>query len=211
VLIGAVPTMMRLLEFRESKRPLLHQLGLAGVTLSVGALFWPSTVERPGHWWRDRTPLAFFASALPEPRQAYLEYNRLVFETDTRLMLKRIQGLVPAGELLGVWVSAPFLLDFRRNPVLTTDPAGLNMRWAHWPASLHYFLVQYKGYAVRSDADYREMWDSPCESDRAAVVRALAFLDELHRRADSAKIIYNDGAFLLMRTDDSTATANPVR
>lgn len=205
VLIGVVPAMMRLVESRETKHPLVLQFGLAGFALAVAALFWPSTVERPRQWWRDRTPLAFLALAPPAPRQAYLEYNRLVFEDDARKNLQRIQELVPAGEPLGAWVSTSFLLDFHRNPVLTTDPAGLNMRWARWPAGLRYFLIQYKGYGVRSEADYREEWHYPDRIARPTVMRSLAFLKELQRRAASAAILYNDGAYLLMRTEASTA------
>jgi hypothetical protein len=165
-------------------------------------MFWPSTLERPLKWWRDKTPLAFLSPAPAGPRQAYIEYNRQVFAPDARLNFERIQALVPPGETLGAWVNTPFLLDFHRNPVLTTDPAGLYMRWAHWPAGLHYFLIQYKGFAVRSEADYRELWYYPDRLARPTTVRVREFINELKRRADSGTIIYNDGSYLLMRTDN---------
>jgi hypothetical protein len=201
VFIGALPAMMRLVESRDPKRPLMIWLGLAGFAVAVGVLFWPSTVERPRQWWRDRTPLAFFALAEPAARHDYIAYNRHVLDGYARANLELIQGFVPAGEPLGAWVSTPFLLDFRRNPVLHADPAGLSMRWARWPTGVRYFLLEYRGFAIRSDADYREMWDSPGRAEQLVAVRALAFLDELHRQAASAKIVYNDGAYLLMRTE----------
>jgi hypothetical protein len=208
VLIGAVPTMIRLLESRETKRPFVLHLGLAGFALAVGGLFWPSTVQRLHQWWRDRTPLAFFTFLQPTGRQDLITHTRYVLGGDVRANLAGIQWLVPAGEPLGAWVNAPFLLDFHRNPVLNADPAGLSMRWANWPAGMRYFLLEYQGFAIRPDAEYRALLDSPVQVDRLSATCARAFLNELHRRAESATIIYNDGAYLLMRTDALTSTAH---
>jgi hypothetical protein len=210
VLIGAVPAMMRLVESRGARRPLALQLGLAGFALAVGVLFGRSTVERLQQWRRDRTSLAFFTFTPATGRQDVITYTRYVLGGDVRVNLARLQGLVPAGEPLGAWVSTPFLLDFRRNPVLNADPAGLSMRWARWPAGLRYFLLEYQGFAIRTEAEYRSLWGSPVPLDRLCAAGAQAFLGELHQRAMSAKIIYNDGAFLLMRTDASTATDQSV-
>jgi hypothetical protein len=201
VLIATLPAMMRLGEgLRGDRKARFFRPGAACLGFVVAAAFLPSAVARVKELERDHTTLAFLGpNSNLQRREAYIDYNREVFSGSVQATLQKIQALVPAGEPLGAWVMAPFWLDFKRNAIFNADPAGLGMRWAQWPPVAHYFLLEYRGYAVRSLSNYRVQLTSEGLDDRIYAYRALAFLDDLGNRGKTADVLYNDGSYVLMR------------
>lgn len=202
VLIAVIPAILRLLEpLAENRRFRFLPLGAAGFGLAVIGAFLPSAVARITQIAQCGVPLAYFYRFPPKAKEENLDYNREVLSGALRSKLATIQALVPAGEPLGVWVMAPFWLDFKRNPILHTDPAGLTMRWAQMPADVNYFLLEYNGYAVRPDEQYITQMGAADLTDRILAGRTLAFLGDLRWRAGKSVISYNDGRYVLMRFD----------
>jgi hypothetical protein len=100
----------------------------------------------------------------------------------------------------------PFHLDFARNRIHHADPAGMAMDWARIPADTRYLLLQYSGYATRTPADFQKWVNDKRSAERRMGVRGLAFYQEVRTRSQRAKILYDDGVYLLLRTE---AAAEP--
>ena len=128
---------------------------------------------------------------------SFFAYNQEVLHGQLPATIHAIQALVPPREPIIVWIMAPFWLNFGRNPIYNTDPYGLGMPWAKPPA-VHYYLWQYRGYAMRGRERYRELLTAAGAGDRIAAARALEFLDAIENRAKNSEILFNDGAFVLM-------------
>ncbi|PTX94505.1 hypothetical protein DB354_12235 [Opitutus sp. ER46] len=202
LLLAALPCGLRLLESETSAGTgRWHAVAAVGVAGVVVWGFLPSTVQRPSQWWRERLPLVFLAQATPAERSDYLAYNRAVFRPTTRARLDWLQEMLPAGEPLVAWVSTPFLLDYRRNPIFQTDPAGLSQRWTRWPEGAHYVLLEHRGFAVRPGPELQRAAESGVPIDRLTASRALVFLADLQRRARGAKVLVNDGTYVLLRLE----------
>jgi len=201
VMIAVIPAMLQLVVPLAETGRFRHLPAMAACAgLAIAGAFLPSAVNRIAQLRHYGTPLAYFErnNNLQE-RADFIAYNRHALGGPLEAKIASIQTLVPAGEPLGVWIMTPFWLDFRRNPVLATEPAGLSMRWAQLPPGLNYFLLEYNGYAVRSEAHYRERLMVPGLGDRVLASRNLAFHRELSARAKQSKILYNDGSYILMQ------------
>ena len=196
ILIGAIPATILMLGGAESRSLARHQW-VAAVLFGVGifALFLPSLQRRVRQIMSHGSPLAFVQSA---GTVSFFAYNQDVLHGQLPATIQAIQALVPPREPIIVWIMAPFWLNFGRNPIYNTDPYGLGMPWAKPPAA-HYYLWQYRGYAMRGRERYRELLTAAGAGDRIAAARALDFLDALENRAKNSEILFNDGAFVLMR------------
>ncbi|HEX3729392.1 MAG TPA: hypothetical protein VHV47_06280 [Opitutaceae bacterium] len=204
ILIGTVPAALRLLLAGGFSlgRGRAWRLAPLAAALAVAA-FAPSAAARVAQIIRYGSNLAFTPSATSA---AYRAYNRTVLEGPVRGKLASVQALVPPGEPFVAWIAAPFWLDFRRNPVIETNAAGLGARWA-WPPAVRYYLWEYRGYAIPySDRDvagaggYGRLFYGEGAVDRINTVRSLAFAQYLEHRAAQADILYNDGSLVLFRT-----------
>ena len=151
---------------------------------------------------RFGTPLAYFTRGKTTVQRADdFSYHREVLTGSIRSKLTSIQSLVPAGEPLGAWVMTPFLFDFKRNPIFQTEPAGLSMRWAQLPSQVHYFLLEYRGFAVRTREDLHALQTAPALGLRRVGSHSGAFLAELIRRSPQTAILYNDGDYVLVQLE----------
>ncbi len=199
ILIAAVPVLLRLTEsVGEIPRFRLAPAILNGLAAALVIAFVPAAGIRVLQIARLDTPLAYLPHASVAAREKFFAYNQDVLNPSgpVRAKLAAIQALVPAGEPLGAWVMTPYWLDFKRNPVLPTDPAGLSMRWSRRPADVRYFLYEHAGFAVRPMTNYQKQLVSNIPVDRLFGSRTLAFLAQL--QADTAQVLYNDGSYVLL-------------
>jgi hypothetical protein len=194
-LIATFPAGLRMLAEADCVR---RPRWVRGFWVALGgaiiAAFLPSMVARIHEITGYGTPLAFAPTA-PE----YFQYNQAVLSGVLRPELSGIQARVPPGEPIVAWVMNPYWLDFRRNPILNTDPAGLGMPWARAPRA-RYFLWEYRGPAVRTPAYYEGLRTGPARIDRAYAVHALAFIRDMEVRARLNEILYDDGWTMLLRS-----------
>lgn len=210
ILLAIVPLGIRLLGIIEGQgarrlRPAIA----AGIGALLAASFVPSAWARARQWVVYHVPLAYFPKGDEANRLEYISYAHDVLSGPVRARLVRIQSLVPAGEALGVWVSTPFLLDFRRNPITHLDPAGLATRWARMPADVHYFLFQHHGFAVRTDGDFIQMATSPGLGERMMGMRAIDFIDDLKSRSARAEVLYADQEYVLFHWSEPWPSPMP--
>jgi len=104
-----------------------------------------------------------------------------------------IQDLVPAGGSILAWVSMPMYLDYSRNTIYPTYEYGISNRLLVMPVTegvegmrhffrqlgIRYFIWEYKGYAVKSEAKL------------GGIQRR--FIKSLTELLPVSKVLYNDG------------------
>ena len=134
------------------------------------------------HWLADKPDFQAFSTAMVQP-EAFAH-------------LQAIQAKVPAGELLLAWVTTPFQLDFRRNPVVVTDYSGLGTPWARLPAA-RWVLWEVKGWAVAGHESYRKDAASPMDYVARQGRRAMVLAARLENAANHSRVVYYDGRYVL--------------
>jgi hypothetical protein len=201
IVIGTIPAAMRLWDGLDWKSGFRRWMPIGVLGLAV-ATFLPCAVARIRQVAQYDTPLAFSPSV---SAPAFIAYNRDVLWGETRQRLAAVQRLVPPHALILAWVSNPFWLDFKRNSVVETNPAGVGSRWA-WPPVANYFLWEYRGYSVKypgfvawTPADYAKIFYGECAIDRINSARALGFVLYLEDHAKKAEVLYHDGSLVLFR------------
>lgn len=199
VLVGAVPAGLLLWLSSRRAGERLPTWPIAGVVLALAA-FAPSLLARLRQIDRFGTPLAF-SQVVEDPH--FIQYNRSVLHGDLRQRMARIQGLVPPGDGILAWVAAPFWLDYRRNPIVETNEAGLGARWARLPPP-GYVLWQYQGDAIdyspaklHSAQAFSSRFFGANGIDRINMLAATQFGNYLEDRLHSSQILYNDGEMVL--------------
>ena len=197
ILLGTIPATLRM--FDLVNRPRCFAVPSVSGGLLMIFLFAPSFVHRVKEMTDYKVPWGYFFNASAAGKKDFLEYSDNVLHGSVRGELARFQALVPPHETMGVWVAAPFWLDFRRNQIWHTDPYGISMPWARWPETINYFLLQHDGSAVRSGEVYEKMKTAPGAADRIVAFRTEAFLEELVDHAKRENIIYLDDLYALMR------------
>ena len=200
IVLGTLAALVRLPDLfaSETGGRWCRFLAVAGSLIMV-LLFLPSLGSRVRQLADTRVPLAYFANSTVGSRANFVGYNAEVLHGATRARLESIQSLVPPREPLAVWVTAPFLLDYRRNMIWQTDPYGIAMPWARWPADTQYFLLEAAGFAVRTDAEWNAM--NLGAADRLMLRRVKAFREAVSRRARTENVIYRDHNYVLIRLD----------
>jgi hypothetical protein len=194
---------------------LLGTVPFAAVLPAEGA------VARPGHFGRRfRTAAlclcaaAFLPSWFASTRQAvrygsilafsdaerpdYLEYNREALSSARAERIRGVQAMVPPGEPILAWIATPFRLDYRRNPIIDVEPAGLTTPWARLPR-LRYVIWEPRSYGMKRRGDFASDAKGPGVHERAIGARAVAFGDALGRATRVGEILHHDGQFLLFR------------
>jgi hypothetical protein len=139
--------------------------------------------------------LAFSAAVTDEK---YLHYNQYVLYGADREKITRIQELVPPGAPMVAWISAPFYLDYTRNPIVDAEPAGLATRWARLPP-VDYILWEYRGYAVRRPSRYKTAIRHNGRREKIIAMTAMSFAKWLQSQTHDADVLYNDGGMILLR------------
>ena len=103
--------------------------------------------------------------------------------------------------------STPFHLDYARNPIIDTEPAGMTTPWAHIPPDVHYILWQHSGPAVRPPQLDLELVAGSDPTEQITALTSHRFslkLRELSNEAaagSSARIVASDNEFILLAVD----------
>lgn len=204
LLIGTVPVALRLLAEWSAAAGALRERALAlGLGAALAAAFLPSAAARARLAARHGSVVAYLTE---ENASGFEGYCAAALDPAAQRKMLNIQALVPRGEPIVAWVSTPFWLDFQRNPVLETYPAGLGTPWARVPAS-GYFLWEYKGSGVRTRDMHLAKLFNGAPVERAYTVRALAFIGRLGTQAQTADVLYDDGGTALVHVaEPSSAT-----
>ncbi|MGB5424423.1 MAG: hypothetical protein WBN03_19825, partial [Desulfobacterales bacterium] len=196
-----------------------HQLAagpsmvLLVLSLAVLAAFSGSFVNR------TRQSLAF-GTQLPsiQPTNAFkcLPYNKYALGSSAAAVIGRAQLAVPEGAAMAAWTPLAMHLDYRRNPIVDIDPAGLANPWVGYPFTgkpqegvkyliregIHYVLWHYKSYPVRSE-DQLVLWTkSPYPRSRKIGWRTHRFVLHLRKLIECSEVLYDDGSIAVMRLYD---------
>jgi hypothetical protein len=193
--IGIVPAMCALLAYHiaQAGKP----LGNFAKSLPwlLGAwpilLFFPSVFVRLGEAFDGGVTPAFpFART-----QTYAGLDRDATSDAMRRKVEMLQGLIPEGASVTVWMGAPFFLDLNRNPVAEIDSAGLATPWARLPQT-SYVIWEYGGYArplVRGgDVAHSAVVGA---HERLIAGQEWAYSNELAHLAVHGTLLYKDARF----------------
>ena len=213
---GGLRFVLPLLIGGAAAAPALYALGApprgrAALALALAVAAWaaPEAAGRAGRLARDGSMLAYLPSKSPETLGRFRAFDRSVLGGELRESVATAQRLVPPGETILVWHSAPFLLDFARNPIVDLNPSGLMGLRAKVPA-YSYVLWQYRGYATRQpayfDAEIKNSkgWGQTYEAARGR--DCYRFLNDLAGRAE---ILSNDGQTVLLRLPPHLISSHP--
>jgi hypothetical protein len=193
-LLGVVPLIGVLSVRKWSSQPswLVHCLPLAGYLAAV-IPFIPSMLERYQQAFEFHSIYASDAVR----SQKYIQYNRSALSAASDDAVRKLQHLIPPGEPLLAWTNQPYGLDFRRNPILDADPAGMATYWAHLPPTVHYVFWEHHGFGVLTPRDFSAWEQSPGWHERLIAVRARSFAQSLTAELSDAKILYMDNRFVV--------------
>ena len=167
-------------------------------TLAVAGSFVPAAAERAHQAERFGSILAFAPLAESPPYRPYIQAS---LSDQARARVEKLQSNVPAGEPILAWINTPYWLDYGRNRIVDVDTAGIASPWARFPQEVHYVLWQYKGYATRTPADYRERMHVPGARERLIAQESLAFADHITDLANTSPVVTSDDEFVLFRVD----------
>ncbi len=195
VLVGATPSIL-LLSGLAAQRPqqLKNRNLIAPVTACMAALlvvlFLPDAFLRGRSLLRNGTMLAYLPD-YPEDAQKLVAYGQEIFQRSTKQEIARFQEKVPKGEPILAWTSAPFLLDFARNPIVDIDLAGTATPWAKTPR-ISYVLWQYAGYGVKQSADYLSCMHGLGRHEAYLCASSLTYMNRLQDFFAQSRISLND-------------------
>lgn len=123
------------------------------------------------------------------------------------------QNAIPAGATVLAMTTRNHQIDFRRNDVKTVNPWFLLVPWLNRPASddvagwqaffkqqkIDFVMLEYRGYAVLTSADYEDALTSDNLQDRLFAIRRYRFGETLMTLAHQGEPVYNDGRVLVAR------------
>jgi hypothetical protein len=170
----------------------------AAAILVIIALFAPSSPARYEKAVKYGTILEFSKLAtMPE----YGPYIQFSLSAGAQEQAAQYQSQVPVGAPILVWIDRPYLLDFRRNPIIDVDTAGTGTPWAHVPSNIQYVLWQYSGYALRKDGDYQRVIHEPGYGARERMLasRSLALANVLSELANHSHVIASSNEYVLFK------------
>jgi hypothetical protein len=128
----------------------------------------------------------------------YIRYNEEVLYGDIRLRIITAQKKIPAGQAVVVWVYTPFYLDYKRNIIYDSEPAGIATPWAYLP-NVDYFMVEYRGYAVRSLDHLKKDTYHLGKREQHIAEKSVVFMQSLDEIKQSADELYNDGKIVVFK------------
>jgi hypothetical protein len=178
------------------------RIAIAGV-LALAPLvpFVPNAFERAWQAIARGTVLAFGEL---DAKPWYVEYNAYVLHGVMRNRVRNAQHQTPMSEPVIAWVNAPFWLDFRHQRVTDLDLAGLETPWAKIPDA-SYVIWDFGSVAtpqlpgLEFERKASGLLQARIADDGLRLTRALLSLNERSR------VIFNDGALLVMRLPSPSA------
>jgi hypothetical protein len=162
------------------------------------AFFAPAAWIRYDFLLRSGAMLSYLRNWPAQSREGLLAASKSLLDGSVARQLTEWQQHVPEREPILVWHSAPFLLDFTRNPIVDVDIGGIPNPWSKTP-SVKYVLWQYRGFGVRQPSDYVGQMKGPGRRETYLAARGLAYARDLQAVAERAQPIRNDGYTILVR------------
>jgi hypothetical protein len=158
---------------------------LCAVSLAV---FIPSYLHRCKSAVQSGTILGFPAGSTRLFHEVY--ENTLAQST----MIKSLQSTIPAGEPILAWLSAPFLLDFSRNPIMDFKHVVLKTYRGRIP-KVSYVMLQYRDMLSSFDSASQD----PIWQNRLTRFREYAFAYDLHRMMSEGDTLFDNGSIKVVR------------
>jgi hypothetical protein len=201
------PLLVRFQGYRLAVGPSVVLLVLS---LAVFAAFSGSFVNRTHQSLAFGTQLSFIK---PSNALKRLLYDKYALGPSAAADIGRAQLAVPEGAPMVTWTPLAMHLDYRRNPIVDIDPAGLANPWVGYPFTgnpqeggkyligkgIHYVLWHYQSYPVRSE-DQLVLWtNSPFPRSRKIGWRTHRFVLHLRKLLECSEVLYNDGNIAVMR------------
>lgn len=109
-------------------------------------------------------------------------------------MIKSLQSTIPEGEPILAWLSAPFLLNFSRNPIVDFNHVALKTYRGTIP-KVSYVIFQYGGMLPSFDSASQD----PIRLNRVIHFREYAFVYDLYRMMDDGDTLFDDGSIKVVR------------
>jgi hypothetical protein len=109
-------------------------------------------------------------------------------------MIKSLQSTIPAGEPILAWLSAPFLLDFSRNPIMDFKHVVLKTYRGRIP-KVSYVMLQYRDMLSSFDSASQD----PIWQNRLTRFREYAFAYDLYRVMSEGETLSDDGSIKVVR------------
>jgi hypothetical protein len=122
----------------------------------------------------------------------YLAYNEYVLDGPGRDDVKSLQDRVPAGEPILAWINTPFYLDYKRNPIIDIDTAGIGAPWATMPPA-EYLIWDYDGFATQDQEDFEGTALSAGAGERKDSLLTLDFIRRLRALVAQGEVLFDDG------------------
>ncbi len=161
------------------------------------AAFTPAVLTRV-HWAVQTHSVASYPWLALDPD--YMTYNRKVLHGTEQSEVKALQEKIPVGETILAWVNTPFYLDYKRNPILDMEPAGIGEPWAEMPR-VKYLIWDYRGYATR-ERDYYEQWALDVgKGERRNAALALDFIHRLEELVKTGKVLFDNGEIKIVQLE----------
>ncbi len=197
----------------EMLRPATILVGVISVALLWG--FSGSLESRMRQAMEYRTALSFLPFNETGKKKGYLRYNEGAFKSYSKNRFAKIQRLVPVNETILSYVSLSIHFDFARNQIWNVDGGGLGSPLLDFPFAgsvddaaryfsrqgVHYIVWEYRGYAVPTSGDLRNLANSAYPADRRSARVRLAFDRLLKSLSKRSEVLHDDGAIVLFRID----------
>jgi hypothetical protein len=139
---------------------------------------------------------------------------------------RALQAAVAPGEKILVYLSAPYLLDFQRNPVFVADwpgesspPPGLPVRSGPGPVAdyLRDQDIRYVAYAYAAEAGFRRsehpdyLYFDYGHVIHRTTVNAFAFQKDLAELAHAHPAVFDDGQVFVLNLASDRPTLSPAQ
>jgi hypothetical protein len=207
ILIGAVPATLVLCglfeQSADSPRRLSRAAGVGvGLAAILAVCFVSDFSTRASQLVRTGTMLSYVRNWPPDGTSALLATSSEMLQPQGPLARKlaELQHAVPAGEPLLVWISAPFLLNFARNPIIDVDIGGVANPWSKAPP-VSYVLWQYAGFGIRLPAHYERQMRGSGRRETYLAARGLVYFRHLEDLASRARVLIDDGSTVVLRIE----------
>ena len=166
----------------------LAKLSLVAYAAGALAMFLPSGLHRYETSVTVGNTLGFPTAASEGYRSAY--ENAL----KESAKVHHLQSLTPPGAPILAWIGTPFLLDYKRNPIVDFKHVALKTFGGRIPR-VRYVIVQYRGMLESLD----QIANDSIKLNRMTRMREHAFAYELNRMISDGEVLFDDGLIKVVR------------
>ncbi len=180
------------------------------ITIVVLGVFSESFVARIKQAYNYNHILSFRGFATSP---GYLEYNKGAFSPYVKQLVLKVQQNIPVGKTFLAWTPLAFQLDYKRNPILSVEPAGLVSPWLNYPfgedipliinyfknQNIDYLLWQHNGKAVRTEKALEGWVRRPYKRDHKMGLLTREFVKDLVKYVEYMPVVYLDKMFIVLK------------